>query len=148
RGHAEADMATVKPSIGNLILWRSIYWHEGEFYVDAVRVGLMRPERTYTGTSVPALEAAALKGDLPPASTLANDLDRFDHFSSRYLAHHPDQPGVVGDFRYAMLPNSAVPLWGIRYNPAQPDEHVRFESFRSAHKEQRHELFRMLLGKD
>ncbi|MFT5468252.1 MAG: inner membrane protein [Verrucomicrobiales bacterium] len=148
RGHAGADMATVKPSIGNLVLWRSIYRHEGTFHVDAVRVGLTGSERTYVGTSVPALDADALKRDLPPASTLANDLDRFDHFSSRYLAHHPDQPEVLGDFRYAMLPNSAVPLWGIRYDPAQPDHHVRFESFRSVRKEQRHELFRMILGKD
>lgn len=148
RGHDGADMATVKPSIGNLILWRSIYRHEGTFYVDAIRVGPTGSERTYDGTSVPALELDSLKRDLPPASALANDLDRFDHFSSRYLAHHPDQPDVVGDFRYAMLPNSAVPLWGIRYDPAQPDRHVRFESFRSASEEQRRELFRMIFGKD
>ena len=28
---------TLKPSFGNLILWKSIYQHEETFYVDAIR---------------------------------------------------------------------------------------------------------------
>ena len=36
RGH-NAERLTLKPSFGNLILWKSIYQHEEKFYVDAIR---------------------------------------------------------------------------------------------------------------
>ena len=36
RGH-NAQRLTLKPSFGNLILWKSIYQHEETFYVDAIR---------------------------------------------------------------------------------------------------------------
>ena len=37
RGH-DAERITLKPSFGNLILWKSIYQHEETFYVDAIRI--------------------------------------------------------------------------------------------------------------
>lgn len=149
RGHAGTKamaMATTKPSIGNLLLWRSIYRHEGRFYLDAIRVGLPGSSRVFPGSSVPAVEAAELKQKLPPESTLARDIDRFDHFSSRYLARHPEQADVVGDLRYAMLPNETIPLWGIRYDPAAVDEHVSFESFRTIKDDDKQRLFRMIFS--
>ena len=36
RGH-KPERLTLKPSFGNLILWKSIYQHEEKFYVDAIR---------------------------------------------------------------------------------------------------------------
>ena len=39
------------------------------------------------------------------------DLERFEHFSNGYLIHDPYHPGFIGDFRYAMLPNTVAPLW-------------------------------------
>ena len=39
RGHVPHRL-TIKPSIANQLLWRSIYVHDDVFYVDAVRVGL------------------------------------------------------------------------------------------------------------
>ena len=40
RGH-EIERVTVHPSLGNLILWRSVYESDGEYYADAVRVGIL-----------------------------------------------------------------------------------------------------------
>ena len=37
RGH-NSEKLTLKPSFGNIILWKSIYHHKGYFYVDAIRV--------------------------------------------------------------------------------------------------------------
>lgn len=149
RGHAEtADMATVKPAIGNLVLWRSLYRHEGEFHADAIRVAGLGAARVYPGSSVTALDAEELKRGLPPESTLARDIDRFDHFSSRYLAQHPEFPEVVGDFRYSLLPNGDAPLWGIRYDRSTPDRHVDFESFRITDEARRNSLFAMILGRE
>ena len=39
RGH-EAEKLTVKPTMGNLLLWRSIYRSGGVYHVDAVRAGM------------------------------------------------------------------------------------------------------------
>lgn len=39
RGHT-VEQLIVKPTLGNLVLWRSIYETDGKFYVDAIRVGL------------------------------------------------------------------------------------------------------------
>jgi len=145
RGHGgEASMQTVKPSIGNLVLWRSIYRHDGKFYIDAVRVGLPGTGQSFAGVAVKALELDELQRGLPEGSVLADDLKRFDHFSASYLARHPDQPDVVADLRYAMVPNSALPLWGIRYDPRQVDQHVRFENFRDATASARKDFFQML----
>ena len=57
-----------------------------------------------------------------------------------------EEPDVVGDLRYAALPQSVKPLWGIRVDRESPDAHVPFESFREVTKEERASLLRMLKG--
>jgi len=147
RGHLEIDMATVKPSIGNLILWRSIYRHDDQFYVDAIRTGLVTEPNVYEGNSVQALALDSLSLGLE-GSVLASDLVRFDHFSDSYFAYHPADPSVIGDLRYAMLPNSTRPLWGIQIDRDNPDRHVLFKSFREIPDEERQQLIQMLKGED
>lgn len=149
RGHdgGAVSMQTVKPSIGNLVLWRSIYRYDGKFYIDAVRVGFLGGRDTFEGIAVDAVDLKDLKRGLPEDSVLAEDFKRFDHFSASYLAYDPNQPDVVADLRYSMVPNSALPLWGIRYDRTQPDQHVDFENFRNVDRSTRTELLRMLLGK-
>lgn len=146
RGHHAVVRGTVKPSIGNLVLWRSVYRQGERFYVDAIRTGLFGKAIFYEGVSVPALTLAELRGDLPPDSVLVRDLGRFEHFSDGYLAWHPDEANVVGDLRYAALPQSAKPLWGIRLHRGKPDRHVSFESFRAITTAERVSLLRMLKG--
>lgn len=147
RGHDQgAAMTTVKPSIGNLLLWRSVYRYDGKFYIDAVRVGFTGGRKIYPGVAVIAFDSSDLKKDLPVNSVLARDIDRFAHFSADYLGRHPDDPQVVADLRYAMVPNSPYPLWGIRYESDKVDQHVKFESFRNAGEERRSTLMQMLRG--
>ena len=147
RGHGTIAQATVKPSIGNLLVWRSIYRHGDRFYVDAIRTGFSGDAIFYEGVSVPVLTLQALRDGLPTDSVLAGDLARFDHFSGGYLARHPAEADVVGDLRYAALPQSVKPLWGIRVDRENPDAHVPFESFRDVTKEERRLLLMMLQGK-
>ena len=52
------------------------------------------------------------------------DLERFEHFSNGYLIHDPYHPGFIGDFRYAMLPNTVAPLWGVNFGGAEPGRHL------------------------
>ncbi len=145
RGH-EAEKLTVKPTMGNLLLWRSIYRANGVYYVDAVRVG--GAARIYPGNTARAFDLSRDLPALSPASVLHQDIKRFDFFSDGYLALHPDDPGLLGDVRYAMLPTSTRPLWGIRLDMRQPQAHAQFETSRQMSREEIDRFIRMLRGKD
>lgn len=145
RGH-EAEKLTVKPTMGNLLLWRSIYRANGVYYVDAVRVG--GAARIYPGNTARAFDLSRDLPALSPASVLHQDIKRFDFFSDGYLALHPDDPGLLGDVRYAMLPTSTRPLWGIRLDMRQPQAHAQFETSRQMSREEIDRFIVMLRGKD
>jgi inner membrane protein len=147
RGHA-AERLTVKPTMGNLLLWRSIYRYGDTYHVDAVRVGLDGAGRVYPGATVRAFDASRDKPGLSKASVLYGDIMRFDLFSDGYLALHPDDPGLLGDVRYAMLPTSTRPLWGIRLDLQHPETHARFEASRRIPLEEIDRFIGMLKGKD
>ena len=60
------------------------------------------------------------------------DVKRFAHFSDGFVARKSDaELNVIGDFRYALLPNALDPVWGIRLNPDKPDGPIAFENYRS-----------------
>ncbi|TXT25222.1 MAG: hypothetical protein FD134_1138 [Gallionellaceae bacterium] len=101
RGH-QAGKLTVKPTMGNLLLWRSIYRANDVYHVDAVRIGPGGSARVYPGNTVRAFDPARDVPALAPASVLRKDIRRFDFFSDGYLALHPEDPRLLGDVRYAM----------------------------------------------
>ncbi|MDH4233662.1 MAG: metal-dependent hydrolase [Gallionella sp.] len=146
RGH-KAEKLTVKPTMGNLLLWRSIYRSGDTYHVDAVRVG-MGAGLVYPGTAAPAFDPARDLPALATASVLYRDIGRFEYFSDGYLVLHPDDPGLLGDVRYAMLPTSTRPLWGIRLDLQHPDEHAQFETSRRMPREEIEQFIRMLRGAD
>lgn len=147
RGHA-FERLTVKPTMGNLLLWRSIYRSGDVYHVDAVRVGLGGAGRVYPGTAVRAFDASRDKPELSKSSVLYGDIRRFDFFSNGYLALHPDDPGLLGDVRYAMLPTSTRPLWGIRLDLQHPEDHAQFETSRRMPPEEIEQFIGMLKGAD
>ena len=55
--------------------------------------------------------------------------------------------GLLGDVRYAMLPNSTLPLWGIKLDLARQDSHVEFMTFRLADGKTRQAFMDMLAGR-
>ncbi len=146
RGHLEASRISVKPSIGNLIVWRGIYEIEGGLQVDAIRVGLGGGVSVYEGDRIRGVDRRTLEAELPEGSVLSGDLERFAHFSDDYLGWHPTEPNIIGDARYAMLPDSSVPLWGIEFDPSRPDAHARFVTFREADRSVGSRLWRLIRG--
>ena len=122
---------TVRPSFGNLLVWRMVYEQQGQFSVAAVNIGFFQKPIWYPGGEQTAVHPDDF-ASVPPDSTLGRDLRRFANFSDGYLIQHPDQPDVLGDIRYAMLPDSDQPLWGIRIDPNHPDQHAEFVTFREA----------------
>lgn len=139
----------VKPTIGNLLLWRTLYEHEGYYYVNAIRVGL-KTDIT-PGNRIPALYYEQAFAQLDTNGRLYRDIERFHRFASGYLVWHPEQIDVIGDVRYAMLPHETAPLWGIRLpqNWREGEEdHISFEHFRRTDAETRQRFIDMLLGRE
>ena len=82
RGH-ESMRLTVKPSLGNLFLWKSIYEDRGFYYVDAVR--LFSTKQYCEGTKIKKLDNLIDFNDLDKKSQQYLDIDRFNWFSQGYL---------------------------------------------------------------
>lgn len=142
------ETSVIKPTLGNIILWRSVYLHNGRYYVDAIRPAIFAATRIYTGQSIATYKMDTRINELAIAMKQYQDIIRFNKLSNGFLVKHPEDENVLGDIRYAMLPNSAAPLWGIRLNPDNPHQHVQEATFRENSIEIRKNFFRMLMGKD
>jgi inner membrane protein len=145
RGHV-VEKAVIKPTIGNNLLWRSVYLSKGKFYVDVVRVGLSK--RVYQGNSIAKFSMIRTLPNIDADSILAHDIRRFEHFSEGYVSQHPGKPEILGDVRYALNPLSVTPLWGIELNPANEDQHVKYDAYRSVSTETRRQFVYMLLNRE
>lgn len=141
RGHAPVRLE-VKPSFGNILVWKTVYEAEGRFYVDAVRAGF-RP-RVFPGVSVPKLD---LHRDVPwldRNSQQARDVERFRWFSKDFVARDPEHPDRIIDVRYSFVPNTVSALWSIELAPgAPPTAHVRYRTHREHARESLRKLWRL-----
>ena len=144
RGH-HIERNLVKPTLGNLVLWRSIYEYDNRFYVDVIRVGAK--VKHYDGDSVDKFILREALPALPENSVLANAIKRFTHFSDGYVSVCPGKPGVIGDIRYSMAPRQVKPLWGITIDPTQPDKQITYDFYRESTKASRKQFMDMLLNR-
>lgn len=129
-----AEKLTVRPTIGNLWVWRVLYadpaderWHS--FALHAPFWG--GEPRLHRG------ESAEIYRDerhayLPESSSARRDIERFRYFSDGYLSWHPlpgGRSGTIADARYSMLPQlTQRPLWGIQI-PRNPQQHAALVRF-------------------
>ncbi len=146
RGH-NIEQAVIKPTLGNIILWRSIYLHDDRYYVDAIRVGIGGDIQIYEGQSIARYKPGHNIHEHAKLSQQSKDVLRFSRLSGGYLVRHPEQHHVIGDIRYAMLPHSVSPLWGIRLHPHSPYSHAEEVTFRKNDAETRRAFLSMLAGK-
>lgn len=142
RGH-QPDRLEVKPSFGNIVVWKIIYEAGDRYYVDAVRAGISPMD--FPGESVPKLD---VKRDLPwldPATQQAKDIERFRWFSDGFVAQDPKHPDRVIDVRYSLLPNRIDPLWSIALSPdAPPTAHAQYLTHREAPRESIAQLWKLV----
>ena len=146
RGHTIKQLVS-KPTLGNLFLWRSTYINDDTIHVDGIRAGF-NGIKHYPGNSVKKLNLSELENRLPVDSVLYNDIKRFNFFSDDYLAWYPGKQNVIGDMRYALLPDSTMPLWGIEFDLDQSDKHAHFVAFRVNNAQNRERFFNMVKGMD
>lgn len=145
RSHA-IEQLMVKPTLGNLVLWRSIYQTGDQFFVDAIRIGLLSEPIVYTGDSIKKFVLKRDMNGLPPASVLSTDISRFTAFSAGFVAIHPEQPNILIDVRYSNLPTTVSPLWAIEMDLSNPDQHAQYMLYRDSSKETREKFMSLLLG--
>ena len=109
RGHSP-ERLTLKPSFGNLILWKSIYQHKETFYVDDIRAA--QSSTWCTGESIRVFDYQYHLPDLEKESQQKKDIERFRWFSQDYLGYDKER-NIVTDVRYSMIPNQIAPMWGL-----------------------------------
>ena len=144
RGH-NAERLTLKPSFGNLILWKSIYQHEEKFYVDAIRT--VRSSTWCSGENIRMFDYQYHLPSLDKDSQQRKDIERFRWFSQDYLGFDKEE-NLVTDVRYSMIPNQIAPMWGLVIDDQKDiNEHAIWWTSRSLDQSQL-DLFKgMLSGK-
>lgn len=140
------DKLIVKPTIANELLWSIRYVSGNSLFADGVQLLPFADPKIYEGNSEKILNWRDRYADYK-GSTLYSDITRFSKLSNGILVTYPKSKQVIGDGRYAMLPTSVKPLWGIKIDKTNPDHHVDFKTYRDASPEIRSSFMKMLLGK-
>ncbi|MBP79350.1 MAG: metal-dependent hydrolase [Deltaproteobacteria bacterium] len=145
RGHT-IDRLEAKPGFANLLVWKTIYESDGQFYVDAVRVGFK--SKVIPGKSIKKLDPSTQLSWLDPQSQQALDVERFKWFSNDYLAVDQSNPYRIIDVRYSAVPNEINSLWAIDLDPnKEATEHVRWVALRQIGPTQINNWWAMIRGK-
>ena len=137
------EIISVKPSFGNLILWKIIYQHNDYFYIDAVNIGPKK--EVFVGRKIKKLNKSDLSYFNDLAMIQKKDIDRFLWFSQDFVAINPQNEYELLDIRYSNLPNEIGGLWGIRLTPDLV-EHVEFVSNRELQKRDFKKFFDMIFN--
>lgn len=119
RGHA-VERGRVMPTLGNLVVWRSVYSAAGAIHADAIRVLPFGPPEVVEGGRVPRVAAPPPGAPGSAAGALGlrfrRDFARFAWFADGFVAADPADPSVLADMRYSMDTAGFAPLWGVRFH--------------------------------
>lgn len=109
------ERLAVKPTLSNLILWRGVWLHEGQWQVAAVRVVPFTPALIAPGEKRLAWTLNSA-GNPPHESDAEKMIMDFTRFTQGWNAYSIQESGIlIGDIRFAMLPDSARSLWSVYY---------------------------------
>jgi len=147
RGHV-IERGIVKPTLGNILVYRSVYQYKDHLYVDGVRAGLFNNIRFYNGHAVVLFKPENYYDDITKDLTLYKDIQRFIKFSDGYVSINPETPHILGDIRYANKPLGVNPMWGIEMDLDNPQNHAKYKFYRDLSKENRQQFYNMLMGQE
>ncbi len=145
RNH-KIERILLKPTIGNNILWRSVYQSDGYYYVDAVYAPPFTNPIIHEGKKVQVIHKETIFPELDEDSVQRADIRRFSYFSQDFIYMHPDYDNMIADLRYGTLPYDDKSLWGIKINPSEPEKHVKFVNLRNISDKHYDEFWLMLNG--
>lgn len=109
------ERGAVFPTVGNTLVWRSLYVTNGTLRMDRIRVPWFRDPVFTVGPFVPHVVAHA------GSARERRDFARFAWFSDDWLAADPEDPTVIGDARYSVHTDRYRPVWAIRLHPARTE---------------------------
>ena len=145
RGHSAVSV-TLKPSFGNLILWKAIYQNDNYYYVDAIRAGYS--SYWCSGTTVEKFEYNLHTPLVDTESQQGRDIERFRWFSQDYLGFDTAS-NLITDIRYSMLPNEVSPMWGLKVDhKKRGDEHASWWTSRELSRRQLQDFINMITGEN
>ncbi len=136
----------LNPTIGNNILWRTIYQTNKSYYVDAVYMPYIGKPLLKKGVKVDLIKVEEIFPELSENSVQMKDIERFTYFSKGYIYLHPLYNNIIADLRYGTLPHDDRSLWGVEVNPLTPDEHVKFKNLRNFQEDDLKNFWLMLNG--
>ena len=144
RGH-KVERLLLNPTIGNVILWRSVYRFNNDYYVDAVYMPLFGKPKLKKGAKVKVIDKETVFPEIND-SLQRNDIRKFSFFSQDFIYLHPDFKYVIADLRYGTLPHDDKSLWGIEINPVENEKHVTFRQLRNFQNYHYQRFWEMLKG--
>ncbi|WP_086981143.1 metal-dependent hydrolase [Vibrio aphrogenes] len=116
------------PTIGNLLVWRTLYQAGDQYYVNALRISLFGEIKMYPGQSIAVLNQQKAFPTLDKHSVQQQDIQRFRWFSDGWLVSSPSTPNAIADLRYSPQVNGTTPLWEIVITPHQSEQHISYQS--------------------
>lgn len=145
RGH-QIERVFLNPTIGNNILWRSVYQYRGNYYVDAIYMPLISQPKYKEGGRVSKIDIQNIFQTNESDSQQIKDIYRFSFFSQDYIYFHPDFKNIIADLRYGTLPFDLNSLWGIEINEEKQESHVEFKNLRDFKSHHYQQFWEMLKG--
>ena len=124
RGH-RVVRSEVMPTLGNNLVWRSLYLANGRIYADRIRVGWFSSSTYREGTSLPLITPEDLNSMERRGNKETRAFERFAWFSDGWVARSPFDETVIGDMRYSLSSRAFDPIWGIRF--VSENESIRVE---------------------
>ena len=73
---------------------------------------------------------------------------RFAAFAQGLAVRYPPEGHFIGDIRYAMLPHSKAPLWGIEHDPDAPERPAQYVVKRTFNRTLQQRFLTMIRGHD
>lgn len=126
RGH-EVESGRVMPTLGNVIVWRSVYEDDGRLYADALRISPSGETRVREGSSIRRFTAEDLPVALRSSERVRYVFEKFSDFATGMTARARDTEAlVIGDMRYSMDTAGFAPIWGIALDASTSGDAARW----------------------
>ena len=114
RGHS-IEKSVVMPTLGNNVVWRSLYLYDGRLFSDRIRVSWIGKTTFKRGT----WKMQVVQNDLDDRERLSNGehqyFERFAWFTNGWIARAPHDELILADMRYSLSDQAFDPIWGIRF---------------------------------
>ncbi len=140
RGHQKIK-GRVMPTLGNNLVWRSLYEADGKFWADTIYLPLWKEGHDEAGANIPRFDSDQLPPDFLENPSLKADWEKFFWFTEGFIAQ---QDGVLADMRYSSETGGFNPLWGIILPTDMDAPHVGWTYFKSNRKRAVEKLWRRI----